>query len=63
MILVPAQKILSASELIRVGVGVWFTVFVIAAEGAVHPLVLVTITLTACPLVSVFVVYVAEIPG
>src|SRR5664279_2057807 len=62
MILVPAQKILSASELVRVGVGVGFTVFVIAAEGVVHPFAFVTITFTACPLVREVVVKVVNAP-
>ena len=56
MILVPAQKTLSASELVSVGVGVGLTVFVIGPAVAMHPLAFVTITFTACPLVKVLVV-------
>ena len=44
--LVPAQNVLSASELVSVGVGNGLTVFVIADDVAVHPLALVTITST-----------------
>ena len=54
--LVPAHNILSASELVRVGTGSALTVFVIAAEVAVHPAAFVTITSITCPLVSVLVV-------
>ena len=53
---VPAQKVLSASLLDKVGVGKALTVFVIPALVAVHPAALVTITSTICPLVNVVVV-------
>ena len=60
--LVPAQKILSASELVRVGVGTGFTVFVMLSEVAEHPLALLTTTLTTWPFVSKLVVYVVKAP-
>ena len=53
---VPAQKVLSASLLDKVGVGKAFTVLVIPVLVAVHPAALVTITSTICPLVKAEVV-------
>jgi hypothetical protein len=60
--LVPEQKVLSASELVNVGVGNELTVFIIPVEVAVHPLAFVTITSTNWPLVNVLVVYVVDAP-
>jgi hypothetical protein len=60
--LVPQQNVLSASELVSVGVGKARTVLVIPVDVAWHPLAFVTITSTICPLVSVLVVYVADTP-
>jgi hypothetical protein len=59
---VPAQNVLSGSELVSVGVGRGFTVFMMLAEVAVHPAPVVTKTSTACPFVSVVVVNVFEAP-
>ena len=58
--LVPAQKMLSASELVNVGVGIGLTVFVIFDEVAEHPFALLTITFIIWPFVNKLVVYVAE---
>ena len=44
--LVPVQNVLSASELVKVGVGSALTVFVIPDDVAIHPFALVTITST-----------------
>ena len=56
------QNVLSASELVSVGVGNELTVFVIPADVAEHPFEFVTITSTVCPLVSVLVVYAVDVP-
>jgi hypothetical protein len=58
--LVPPQKVLSASELVRTGVGKILTVLTIFVEVALQPLELVTITSTDCPLVNVVVVKVVD---
>jgi len=60
--LVPVQKILFASELVRVGTGKGFTVFVIPEEVDEQLLASVTITLTTWPFVRELVVYVVEAP-
>jgi hypothetical protein len=60
--LVPMQNVLSASELVSVGVGSARTVLVIPVDVAEHPFAFVTITSTIWPVVSVLVVYVADAP-
>jgi hypothetical protein len=56
--LVPVQKILSGSELVSVGDGNAFTVFIIGDDVDEQPFELVTTTSTICPFTSEFVVYV-----
>jgi hypothetical protein len=60
--LVPIQNVLSASELVNVGVGNELTVLFIPADVAEHPFELVTTTSTPCPFRRVLVVYVDDDP-
>ena len=60
--LVPVQKTLSASELMRVGLGRGVTILDIPAEVPEQLPAFVTITSTICPFVSEVVVYVIEAP-
>jgi hypothetical protein len=59
---VPAQNVLSGSELVSVGEGRGFTVFIMLADVAVHPAAVVTTTSTACPFVRVVVANVFKAP-
>ena len=60
--LVPAQKMLSASELTIVGLGKGVTLLVIPAEVPVQLPAFVTMTSTICPFVNAVVVYKTDAP-